>query len=208
MSMAPVDFKEHNDTERKEAIERYYLRPNVCLHCGKVIPVGPKQRVHEVRAKKFCNSSCFGYYTNKAVVRKHKSRKKIRHCRACSAEITRGKGKGHYCQECLAIIKRKNRPPIEDRTKGELFSSRKNWQSARGAIVKHANMVYERSNRPQCCCICGYEKHFQVAHRKAVSDFPNEATIGEINDIDNLGPLCPNHHWEQENGFIELPESI
>ena len=44
------------------------------------------------------------------------------------------------------------------RTKGEVFNGRKNWQSARGAIRKHALFVYKKSNKPFVCAICGYDK--------------------------------------------------
>ena len=89
-------------------------------------------------------------------------------------------------------------------TKGELFGNRKNWQSARTAIRKLAAFVYFSENRNPCCKICGYNKHVEVAHIKAVSEFPDSSTIGEIDSIDNLVGLCPNHHWEYDNGLLEL----
>ena len=57
------------------------------------------------------------------------------------------------------------------RTKGELFTTLKNWQTARTAI------------------------------RKAVADFDDGTLVSEIN---NLIALCPNHHWEYDNGLLEL----
>lgn len=93
---------------------------------------------------------------------------------------------------------------IANRTKGELFSSRKNWQSARSAIRKHAQAIFSVFNTEHKCSICGYDKHIEIAHIKAVSDFDDEATIGEINAISNLIALCPNHHWEYDNGIINL----
>lgn len=44
------------------------------------------------------------------------------------------------------------------------------------------------------CAICGYDKHVEIAHIKPVSDFADSCTIAEINSIDNLIALCPNHH--------------
>ena len=44
------------------------------------------------------------------------------------------------------------------------------------------------------CAICGYDKHVEIAHIKPVSDFTDSCTIAEINSIDNLIALCPNHH--------------
>lgn len=39
---------------------------------------------------------------------------------------------------------------------------------------------------------------------KAVSDFDDSVTIREIDSIDNLIGLCPNHHWEYDNGILKL----
>lgn len=96
--------------------------------------------------------------------------------------------------------------PILKMTKGELFKNRKNWQSARTAIRKLASSLFFKSNKPKECAICGYDKHIEIAHIKAVSDFSDNATIEEINDINNLIGLCPNHHWEYDNGLIKIAE--
>ena len=50
------------------------------------------------------------------------------------------------------------------------------------------------SSIEQKCIICGYNKHIEVAHIKAVSEFDDSALISEINALNNLIPLCPNHH--------------
>lgn len=34
--------------------------------------------------------------------------------------------------------------------------------------------------------------------------FDDEALVKEINDIENLVPLCPNHHWEFDNKILKL----
>lgn len=93
---------------------------------------------------------------------------------------------------------------IGSKTKSELFSQRKNWQSARSAIRKHANEVFDENHPVRKCFICGYDKHVEVAHVKAVSDFSGDATVNEINNINNLVGLCPNHHWEFDNGLIKI----
>ena len=93
---------------------------------------------------------------------------------------------------------------ISDKTKGELFKQRKNWQSARTSIRKNAYKVFSRQNPNPKCAICGYKYHIEIAHIKAVSDFDDDATIREINSITNLIGLCPNHHWEYDNGIITI----
>ena len=93
---------------------------------------------------------------------------------------------------------------IKSLTKGELFGRRNGYQSARSAIRKDAQKTFLEENKEPCCKICGYNKHIEVAHIKAVSEFDDNTLISEINSIDNLIALCPNHHWEYDNGIIEL----
>ena len=93
---------------------------------------------------------------------------------------------------------------VSKRTKGELFANRRNWQSARSAIRRDAQEVFNKSNKSKQCIICGYDKHIEIAHVKAVSEFNDEALVSEINHIDNLIALCPNHHWEYDKGILEL----
>ena len=93
---------------------------------------------------------------------------------------------------------------FSNKTKGDLFTYRKNWQSARGSIQKDARKTYFYNNQHPKCAICGYTKHVEVAHIKAVSEFSNETPISTINSITNLIGLCPNHHWEYDNGMLKL----
>lgn len=94
--------------------------------------------------------------------------------------------------------------PILSKTKGEMISDRKNYQSYRSSVRKLAEKIYTDSGQKKVCAICGYDKHIEIAHIKAVSDFEDSATIAEINSIDNLIALCPNHHWEYDNGLITI----
>ena len=65
-------------------------------------------------------------------------------------------------------------------------------------------IIYQNSNKPKQCICCNYDKHYEVAHIKAVSDFNDDTLISEINDIDNLIALCPNHHWEYDNTDFDI----
>ena len=55
------------------------------------------------------------------------------------------------------------------------------------------------------CIACGYSKHVEVCHIRAVADFSGTALLEEINQDTNLVGLCPNHHWEFDHGLLELP---
>lgn len=41
--------------------------------------------------------------------------------------------------------------------------------------------MYRKSGKGFECAICGYDKHVEIAHIKAVSDFDDSALISEIN---------------------------
>ena len=56
------------------------------------------------------------------------------------------------------------------------------------------------------CQVCGYKNHIELAHIKPVSSFEDDALISTINDPSNILVLCPNHHWEFDNGLIKLEE--
>lgn len=94
------------------------------------------------------------------------------------------------------------------RTKKEVFSNAKNWQSARSGIQKKSRENYHKSDKPKCCKICGYDKHIEVAHIKSVSDFDYHSTFEEMVDISNLVALCPNHHWEFDKGLIDKKDLL
>ena len=93
---------------------------------------------------------------------------------------------------------------IDIMTKKELLEKRKTYQSYRSSIAKHSRSTYFNSGKPKACAVCGYNKHIEIAHVISVSSFSDDTFIGEINDIKNLIPLCPNHHWEFDNNLLEF----
>lgn len=104
----------------------------------------------------------------------------------------------------INTLKEKNIPFVDNISKGDLFKRNKLWQTARSQIQKKARENYENSNKPKKCIVCGYDKHYEVAHIKAVSEFDNSALISEIDNIKNLIALCPNHHWEYDNNGLDI----
>lgn len=189
-------------TQRREALERYYTNPKICKECEQPIKVKEGQKIREVRKKCFCDRSCAAKYNNRAhpkrepVNGKHtlfttKEPRKVR-CECGNEFLVKGKSK-RLCPECRNLDK------VGSLLKGEIFQRRKNWQSARSAIQKHARMTYIRSGNPLSCKVCGYSKHIEVAHIVPVSSFGDEAKVCEINHPDNLMALCPNHHWEHDH---------
>ena len=161
---------------RKEALERYYKNPNICQFCKQVIEIGLEQKVSEIRSKKFCNHSCSAKYQNELKPRKEKKER-----------IQKEKKITNWLDT------------LTDKKKGLFKKERVMYHRYRASVRKHAHMIYFRNHSNKICEKCGYDKYIEVCHKKAVKDFEDTCTLGEINHIDNLIGLCPNCHWEMDN---------
>ena len=185
------------------------------------------------RIKKFCSKKCFDIY-NKNFISVPLPRIEIAcgECEAKvlkkQKELKRAKKGIHFCSRKCAVVfygkKRKFRPKIciecgnnykrkasvkkcsgcVSKTKNRLLQVKKK-DMTHPKIRSHARIIYFRSNKAaKHCENCGYDKHIQVCHKKNVSDFSDNAALKEINDIKNLVGLCPNYHWEFDNGLLIL----
>ena len=218
--------------EAKERIDKYNENPNLCLCCKKPILAPYGKKLRETKRKKFCNKSCAAKYNN--VGKAHNANglhgitsiidsftdKQIYEIYQSSCNLTDFSLKLGYKTKIhknnnsvlerleklgLSIDGIANKSNyINELTKGELFSLRSSWNNARSSIQKMARNIYINSNKPKKCIVCGYIKHYEVAHIKAVSDFDDVTLISEINDEDNLIALCPNHHWEYDNTDFDI----
>lgn len=66
----------------------------------------------------------------------------------------------------------------------------------------HARKVMKDAKVIKACKICNYTNYVEVCHIKAIADFDKSFLIKEINSLNNLIYLCPNHHWELDNGLL------
>jgi hypothetical protein len=207
-----------NQRRRKEAIERYYLNPNICLHCGRVIKIKEKEKAAIVREKKFCDRSCAAQYNNRKFPKKTAPSEAT--CERCGKQVTlkRQKTGGYYfrkyCDACLKTVRVEQSTarvwhnlepiPFEEQTKADVRIRNHNtrlWWGNR--INSHARKEYAKSGKPYICQ-CGYTLHVEVCHVKDIKEFPDTALVKEINHIDNLVTLCRNCHWEFDHGHISL----
>jgi len=184
---------------RERALKKYYKHPSVCLQCHKVIEVPDGHKVGETKSKCFCNHTCAAIFNNARRRRTHKTYSY--ECERCHGSYPiQYNFKRRFCNDCLQIIKFER--SIASKTKGEFFKSKNTWQLARSKIARMARLIIRKSGIKAKCRICGYRKHVECSHNKRVADFPDTAFISEINNIKNLSYLCPNHHWEHENGLL------
>ena len=150
----------------------------------------------------FCSSSCAAKYNN----RKYPKRKKSSSwtCDSCGGEKNRSSNLCANCSREYQLFK----SGVSTKTKAEIFGERTSWQSARSAIQKNARAVIDFLSNEKRCKICNYDYHVDVCHIIPVSEFDDSSLISEINNIDNLVYLCPNHHKEFDDGNIKLDDII
>ncbi len=166
-----------NNKTKDEAIKRFNARNLVCKECGTPIPYEKRKE-----KPKFCNRSCSAIFNNKNRTTKRKKRLPYKHTK-----------------------KRKTIKPLWGTiTKGELKEKCGNYQSWRTRIRVHSARIIDFYKVEYKCVHCGYTLHNEICHKRDVKDFDDTATLDEINDIDNLVYLCPTHHWEFDNGHLEL----
>lgn len=154
-----------------------------CPNCGK-----------DTENPKFCSPSCAATYNNKIYKRKYP----IKYCKAdnCGKEI---KGKTGYCKE---HIKKFTLDQYAERTIGSfvLTYSKNRYQNIRN----HAHSVADYYSLPKMCPYCDYKNHFDLCHIKSIGDFDWDTKLFVVNHIDNLIHLCKNHHWELDNGMLDI----
>jgi len=179
-----IDFLlDRSRSIRASKINDYYKNPVVCKYCGEIIKVKANQGVSEVKAKKFCNKRCAASYNNKKYKKRYNKRSKL-----------------HWAIIDMNVIG----GPVGRRTKKQILRDYKGYTAGRNAIRKHAQIRYHNSDKPKHCFICGYDKHIEVCHIKSVSEFSDDAFVNDINNLNNLVALCPTHHWELDNKYLNL----
>ncbi len=130
----------------------------------------------------FCTRKCSAIFNNTI---SPKRRAKIYTCKSCGIDI---KSRRTYCVNCNP---QNNRNIL---TAGDIKRKAKYQKSAQ--IRGLARAVIKKSGLSKSCSICGYSEHVEVCHIKPIKDFLDSSLISEINSLDNLILLCPNHHWE------------
>lgn len=217
-------------TKRERALRKYYQNPNYCQYCGCIIHAVKNVKIGDTKSKKFCNRSCSAKYNNSFIFRE-RMKSIAESCsdaefinaynESCSyVELGKAIGYLRINSDISKKIKKRMQtlglqdyqstvgPPINSLTKGDLIRKRPNWQSWRSSIQKGARAQYEASNKHKACYVCGYDKTYEVAHIKPVSDFDDTSLISVINDVDNLIALCPNHHWEFDHLGLDISEYL
>ena len=149
-----------------------------CLHCG-----------CDTKNPKFCSRSCSAKVTNLTPKRTATPR----FCKSCGVTVPARRTK---CNSCIT----------PDMTIQEAMYTHLHKSSAFALIRTRARSAVK--DRKKVCMCCGYNKHVEVCHIKAVSSYPNDTLLSEVNDPSNLVLLCPNCHWEFDHMGLDLTVAL
>ena len=125
---------------------------------------------------KFCSRSCAAKFNNKTSPKRAKTEKRK--------------------------IRDSNRLERENKTLGDYIYRSTYKSNVYGNIRHMARLVV--ADIPNVCINCGYSRHVEVCHIKAISTFPHTTKLKDINNKDNLVKLCKNCHWEFDNNLLNL----
>lgn len=175
----------------------------ICIQCNRSF----EKRNSEIAKspRHFCSRSCSARCNNFG---KCKNSSIERVCNKCYEKFSTNKV--HHsrvrCKDCSHSLSDVilNTKAI---TLGEIISRKSvsdKHPSWKYVHVRNLNRFWNSDLRKLSCANCGYDKHVELAHRKAISSFPLTATLGEINSPNNNIQLCPNCHWEFDKGLLTL----
>lgn len=161
-----------------------------CLHCKK-----------DTTNPKFCSKSCSASFSNSA----NPKRKKRKLSKQCSKEGCCNVVWKHRSRLCEKHWKERSREGFENLTLKDVENAYPNLhQSSRFVKVRSFARSWLKELTQLPCYKCGYDKHVELCHIKAISDFNETTTLGEINCLENVVQLCPNCHWEFDKGLWRL----
>lgn len=134
-------------------------------------------------------------------------------CKCCVSEDKKRKGPNQICNQCGCSCWAKDGVCQSCQSKN-VYNHYATLKLGDKIYTKHkyAKYSYIRYWARQTalklgwnkCCKCGYDKHFEVAHIKPISEYSEDALLIEINNPSNLLALCPNCHWEFDNLKVPL----
>jgi hypothetical protein len=168
-----------------------------CDYCFKLLERVKRNLYNNLKRnqlKTYCNQKCQSFARTKAV---------LVFCLQCNKEFSkkscelRNTSNSFCSNTCSASY---NNLGISRNTNPALMKSQMsgNW------IRQKARYVLKNSKRE--CLICGYNKILEVCHIKPVSDFLSTDLVSDINKINNLAYLCPNHHKELDKNLLSIKD--
>lgn len=178
-------------SKRKRPKRRQKRKSVACAHCGTT-----------TTNAKFCSRHCAILVNNRLAPKRIKTRieKPTITCRFCNAQYPKNGKRGNVCPQCISDRDVSNATIGSYRDKVRDSDVPTYWRCSE--VRAHCRKV--NAHRERRCQVCGYDKHVEFCHIRAQSDFPDDATLSEVNDPSNVAVLCRNHHWELDHGQLSL----
>lgn len=151
----------------------------------------------ETSNNKFCSRSCAASVNN-TIKPKRVSKRKCTRCDNITVSY----------RHRLCTIHREqhfNRSTIDHTLESywNRESVKRHPRSARSANIRSLAQTHFKDLRAKPCANCGYDKHVELCHIKAISSFSDTDKIRDVNSYENLIQLCPNCHWEFDHTMTD-----
>ncbi len=167
---------------RKRAIEKYYLDPNYCLHCNKMLDVKDYERASMTRKRRFCNASCSASYNNTRKKKKAPSK-----CLHCSKDNKIRKNK-FCCSQCSTDYRYNEY--IKRWLNGEESG---NIDGAAEIVISTRVRRWFFEKYDSKCQKCGWGEVNPQSKKVPLTVHHKDGNC-LISHVDNLELLCPNCH--------------
>lgn len=145
---------------------------------------------------KFCTRSCAATYNNSKFPKREGTKSKKVLCTNCHENYK--KASSTYCAPCRTLVEDERIAAMTLEQSLNLDGSR---ASKYNTVRHHARKIALKYSK--VCVVCNYDKIVNVCHIKAIKDFTLNTLVSEVNSLDNLTVLCPNHHWELDHNLLE-----
>lgn len=178
-----------NNLKQIRIRKAYQENPNRCLECGGPIQAKPGVKLAYTKRQKFCGQSCNTKHQNRIAPKRKRT---PRTCGSCGVAFD-SKNPRKLCPACREAYFNR----LASKTKAEVT----------GREIRNHAISVVRGHKKQCRK-CNYDLFVDICHIRPVSDFPESATVAEINDTANLIKLCPNCHHELDAGLISVVDCI
>lgn len=163
---------------KKEFIKKWYKQQFCCVKCSNSYNNKKTVRPKKSKKCKYCDNLIYGRITNQQC------------CSICTTKSKKLRSIEH-CKNVQNITLKELRKKY---TTGDYHAKIRGW----------SRQVYSNNDGIVQCKICGYRLHCDVCHIKPIAKFSDDTLVTKVNDFSNLVCLCPNHHWEFDNGIIIL----
>ncbi len=175
-----------------------------CSCCGKQFDKQPCEMKKSKSGKHFCSRSCSAKVVGVGLPRNPPV---DRVCKACGKtyHTAYGHRSRSFCKECglngQDWYKNKTLREYQERDSVKVLHV-----SSRNAHIRNFARSWNKHLKEHPCQNCGYSKHIEFCHIKAVSSFNSDTLLGEVNSSENIVILCRNCHWELDHGDLTLEQ--